>query len=248
MKKIWIITLFPEFFNPLLETGVAGAALRGERGQEFSLNMVSLRDYSPKDFKGVDASPYGGGAGMVMRADVLKNALLEGIVKPGNYGPDFKEKLHIVFPNPRGKVWSNDTCKEFANKSWDEKVKKDIVFVCGRYEGIDQRFIDLYIDEEISLGDYILTGGEIATMAIIDSSLRFSDGVLGNRNSHEDESFQNNLLEQPQYTRPREFEGITVPEVLLSGDHKKIEEYHKSEKLRITKECRPDLLNNGIKK
>ena len=225
MKKIWIITLFPDFFNPLLEIGVAGAALRGERGQEFSLKTVSLRDYSPKDFKGVDAAPYGGGAGMVMRGDVLKNALIAGIVEPGNYGPDFKDKLHIVFPNPRGKVWNNEVCKDFSSKCWNQELTKDVVFICGRYEGIDQRFIDLYIDEEISLGDYVLTGGEIATMAIIDSSLRFSDGVLGNRNSHQDESFQNNLLEHPQYTRPREFDGVIVPEVLLSGDHKKIKEY-----------------------
>ena len=207
--------------------------------------MISLRNFSPKDFKGVDAAPFGGGAGMVMRPDVLKNSLIEGIVKPGNYGENYKEKLHIVFPNPRGKVWNNDSCKSFAQSAWSEDSKKDIVFICGRYEGIDQRFIDLYIDEEFSLGDYVLTGGEIATMAIIDSSLRFSEGVLGNRNSHEDESFQNNLLEHPQYTKPREFEGVNVPDVLLSGDHKKIAKYQHVEKIRVTKKFRPDLLIDG---
>ena len=109
MKKIWIITLFPDFFNPFLESGVAGAALRGERGQKFEVNMVSLREFSPKNFKGVDAAPFGGGAGMVMRPDVLKNAIIEGIVEPGGYGEDFKNKLHIIFPNPRGKTWNNKT-------------------------------------------------------------------------------------------------------------------------------------------
>lgn len=240
-KKIWIITLFPEYFNSLLNFGITGSALRGERGGDVSLQTVQLRNYTPKDYKGVDDSPYGGGAGMVMRADVLKRALLEGVVEAGGYGDDFKSKLHVVFPGPRGKTWDNSYCKEFAGRFADENAK-DLVFICGRYEGIDERFLELYIDEQISLGDFILTGGEIPTMAIIDSFMRFFKGVLGNKESAEFESFQNNLLEHPQYTRPKVFDGLEVPDILLSGHHKNIEKYQKEEALRITKIHRPDLL------
>jgi tRNA (guanine37-N1)-methyltransferase len=236
MKKIWIITLFPEYFNPLVQYGIIGQALRGERGDSIEINFIQLRDYTEKDYKGVDDSPYGGGAGMVMRADVLKRALFEGVIKKGNYSTNFKEELLTVYPSPRGKKWENKICKEFS------KIEKDIVFICGRYEGIDERFIEKYIDVQISLGDFVLSGGEIPTMAIIDSFLRFKDGVLGNRESHELESFQENLLEHPQYTRPPVFEGMEIPEILLSGHHKKIEEYRKSESLRLTKLHRPDLL------
>jgi tRNA (guanine37-N1)-methyltransferase len=241
-SKIWIVTLFPEYFKPLVETGVAGQALQGLRGRSFEVNTVQLRDYSPKDFKGVDSAPYGGGAGMVMRADVLKNALFEGIVKAGNYGEEFRQKLHIVFASPRGKVWNDELCRDFAKRIWDEDEGKDLVFFCGRYEGIDERFIQKYIDEQICLGDYILTGGEIATLAILDSALRFVPGVLGNKGSAENESFHGGLLEQPQYTRPREFEELIVPEVLTSGNHKKIGEYQQIERERITQLHRPDLL------
>lgn len=239
MRKIWIITLFPEYFKTFLEQGVAAYALKGERGISLEVNMVSLREFSPKDFKGVDDSPYGGGPGMVFRPDVLKNALIEGVVKPGNYGDDFKEKLHVIFPSPRGKVWNNKVCIDFAKRVYPHK---DLVIICGRYEGIDERFLKNYVDEEISLGDYILTGGELAAMAILDSSVRFIPGVLGNKESSETESFQNSLLEHPQYTRPQEFEGEEVPKVLLSGHHQKIKDYQQNERIRVTKERRPDLL------
>ncbi len=256
MKKMWIITLLPEFFTPFLGLGVIGAALRGERGKKVEVELVPLSEYSPKSFKGVDGAPFGGGGGMVMRADVLKNALLKGVVEAGGYGGDYKKKLHVIYPGPKGKTWNNDVCKSLAKKLWSQEsssekaqaMSKDMVFICGRYEGIDQRFIDLYIDQEISLGDYILTGGEIPTMAIIDSLLRFNPGVLGNKNGHEEESFQNDLLEHPQYTRPREFDGVEVPSVLLSGDHEKIRKYQKREKLRVTELYRPDLLEKMKKK
>ena len=241
MKKIWIITLFPNYFDSLINFGITGAALRGERGNRIEVNTVQLRNYAPKDYKGVDDSPYGGGAGMVIRADVLKDALLNGVVEPGEYGDGYRNKLHIVFPGPRGRTWTNSYCKEFANR-FSEDTSKDIVFICGRYEGVDERFLSLYVDEQISIGDYILTGGEIATMAIIDSSLRFFAGVLGNKESCTSESFEMNLLEYPQYTRPKIFDGISVPEVLLSGHHQNIQKYHKEESLRITKLYRPDLL------
>lgn len=241
MKKIWIITLFPNYFDSLINFGITGAALRGERGTEIEIKTVQLRNYTPKDFKGVDDSPYGGGAGMVMRADVLKEALLSGVVSEGNYGDDYRSKLHIVFPGPRGKTWNNSYCKEFASR-FSQNDSKDLVFICGRYEGIDERFLSLYVDEQISIGDYILTGGEIPTMAIIDSSLRFFSGVLGNKESSMNESFQANLLEHPQYTKPRSFDGVEVPEILLSGHHLNIEKYQKEESLRLTKIHRPDLL------
>ncbi len=242
MKKIWIITLFPDYFDSLINYGITGSALRGERGPGFELKTIQLRSFTPKDYKGVDDSPYGGGAGMVMRADVLKEALLKGVVEGGNYGEDYRSKLHIVFPGPRGRTWNNLYCKDFANR-FKEEGSKDLVFICGRYEGIDERFLNLYVDEQISVGDYILTGGEIPTMAIIDSSLRFFKGVLGNKESSSQESFQSNLLEHPQYTRPKNFEGIEVPEILVSGHHQNIEKYQKEESLRITRIHRPDLLN-----
>lgn len=241
MKKIWIITLFPNYFDSLINFGITGSALRGERGSGIEIKTVQLRNYTPKDYKGVDDSPFGGGAGMVMRADVLKEALMKGVVEEGNYGEDFRTKLHVVFPGPRGKTWNNSYCKEFASRFTHEN-SKDLVFICGRYEGIDERFLSLYVDEQISIGDYILTGGEIPTMAIIDSSLRFFSGVLGNKNSSSQESFQSNTLEHPQYTKPRTFDGLDVPEVLLSGHHLNIEKYQKEESLRLTKLHRPDLL------
>lgn len=242
MKKIWIITLFPNYFDPLVNFGITGSALRGERGNKIDVLTVQLRNYTPKDYKGVDDSPYGGGAGMVMRADVLKEALMKGVVEAGGYGENFKEKLHVIFPGPRGKTWDNKYCKNFAER-FSNVNAKDLVFICGRYEGIDERFLNLYVDEQISLGDYILTGGEIPTMAIIDSALRFFSGVLGNKESATQESFQQNLLEHPQYTRPKVFDGVDVPEILMSGHHEKIAKYQSDEAIRITKIHRPDLLS-----
>lgn len=241
MKKIWIITLFPNYFDPLINFGITGSALRGERGNKIEFNTVQLRNYTPKDYKGVDDSPYGGGVGMVMRADVLREALMKGVVEAGGYGENWRENLHVVFPGPRGKTWNNSYCKEFAAR-FSKEESKDLVFICGRYEGIDERFLTLYVDEQISLGDFILTGGEIPVMAIIDSSLRFFSGVLGNKDSSTEESFQANMLEHPQYTRPKVFDGLEVPDILLSGHHGNIEKYQREEALRITKLHRPDLL------
>lgn len=245
--RIWVINSFPKLFEAYLDSGVAGQALRGERGVDFELNSVLLREYSSKDFKGVDAAPFGGGEGMVIRADVLKNALIKGVVEAGGYGENFKEKLHIVFTSPRGKIWNNDYCKDFSTRIWGSGPRadrKDVVFICGRYEGIDERFLEKYVDEVISLGDFVITGGEVAVLAILDSALRFVPGVLGNKVSAENESFNGGLLEEPIYTRPRDFDGLEVPEVLLSGNHKAIKEYKESERLRITKKYRPDLLDD----
>ncbi len=241
-QKIWILTMFPEFFRPLCEVGVVGQTLRGIRGTgiHLSLETVSISRYSSKDFKGVDDSPYGGGAGMVMRADVLKEALIKGVVEAGDYGLDWRERLHIVCPGPRGPSWSDRMAREKA-KIWFQS-KKDLVFVCGRYEGIDERFLINYIDEYISLGEFILSGGELAVMVYLDSALRFVPGVLGNKLSHDLESYRDQLLEYPQYTRPAKFEEVEIPEVLISGHHKKVAEYRDRERLRMTQKYRPDLL------
>lgn len=236
MKKIWIITLFPDYFNPLIQLGIVGAALRGKRGDGPSIELVQLRDYSGKEYKGVDDSPFGGGPGMVIRSDVLKRALVEGVVQKGNYGDNFREKLTIIFPSPRGIKWNNVEAKKVSS------FEKDLVFICGRYEGIDERFIERYIDLEFSLGDFVLSGGELPSMVFIDSLLRFKKGVLGNESGSSEESFEHGLLEFPQYTRPADFEGSLVPDILLSGHHKKIDEYRKAESVRITKKYRPDLI------
>lgn len=166
--------------------------------------------------------------------------MIDGVVSQGNYGDNFKEKLHVVYTGPRGNVWTNSYCKHFAEKSWGES-SKDLVFICGRYEGIDERFLEGYVDETISIGDFILTGGELAVMTILDSAVRFTRESLGNIDSAKLDSFNDGLLEHPQYTRPNEFDGIFPPNVLTSGHHSKISKYQFDEKIRITKKYRPDL-------
>ena len=235
------MTLFPHYFDAFLDIGVAANALKAEGENSFEVNIVSLRDHSEKGYKGVDDSVYGGGAGMVMRADVLKKALMEGVVTPGAY-KDIKKELHIVYPAPRGKTWNNSYAKKWAAEFLDFSSEKDIVMICGRYEGIDERFLENYVDEYISLGDFILTGGELAVMTILDSALRFVPGVLGNQLSNIDESFQNNKIEYPVYTKPREFEGKLVPHELVSGHHQKIQNYKKTQSDLMTQKFRPDLL------
>jgi len=244
MRRIWIITLFPEYFLPFLDFGVASKGFtRKEEEGKIQVTLVPLRDYSLNNYGSVDEYPIGGGPGMIIRPDVLKHALMEGIVRPGNYGDNFKERLHIVFPGPRGKVWTSHVAKDFAKRVLVEDSQKDVVFICGRYEGIDERFIQLYVDEEISVGDFVLTGGELAVLSILDSASRFVPGVLGNSGSVESESFEDGLLEYPQYTKPKEFEGLVVPEILYSGHHKNIEKYKSQERERITEKNRPDLLD-----
>ena len=241
-RKIWILTLSPSFYDPFLETGVVGKALRGERGEcPFELCCVSLGNYSPKGYKGVDGAPYGGGQGMVMRADVLKRALLEGVVETGNYGEAWREKLAVIFPSPKGKIWKAEEAKKFSQEFWGESPK-DLVFVCGRYEGIDRRFIEAYVDREISLGDFILSNGDIATVAILDSAMRFVPGVVGNSASVGEESFEDGLLDHALYTRPPVFEGKNIPAVLLSGNHEEIRKYRRRDRERMTGELRPDIM------
>jgi tRNA (guanine37-N1)-methyltransferase len=242
IKHIWILTLFPEFFKPFLECGIAGAAFRGERSEDvkFELHFVNIRDYSQTKYKSVDDSPYGGGPGMVMRADILKDALVNGVQLPGGY--ESLEKLHVIYTSPRGKVWDHKVARDFGVNHLGPS-EKDLVFICGRYEGIDERFLENYVDGFYSIGDFVLTGGELAVMLMLDSAVRFVPGILGNKLSSEADSFEDGLLEYPQYTKPREFEGVEVPAILLEGHHRKIQDWQSEKKLEMTKVHRPDLLN-----
>jgi tRNA (guanine37-N1)-methyltransferase len=243
IKRIWILTLFPEFFEPLLSCGIAGQALRGERSSEefkFEVSFINIRDYSTTKYRSVDDSPYGGGPGMVMRADILKDALMKGVVE--NQGYESLEDLHVIYTSPRGRVWNNQLAREFGTQVLSSS-EKDVVFICGRYEGIDERFLEKYVNAFYSIGDFVLTGGEIAVMTILDSAIRFVPGILGNKLSSEADSFEDGLIEHPQYTKPQVFEGMEVPEVLLNGHHKKIQEWQKEEKIRLTRKHRPDLLD-----
>ena len=237
MKKIkanWkahVLTLFPEMFPGPLGHSIIGKALEE---QVWSLKLINLQKFSRKGPKYVDDKPYGGGSGMIIKSEIIHKALKETTKK-------IKHNSSLVFLTPKGKKLNQEKIKKF--------VKKDnLILVCGKYEGIDQRVIDKWKMEEISLGDYILSGGEIAAMSLIDSCVRLLPNVLGSSKSLESETFENNLLEYPQYTKPRKWLGKKVPEVLLSGDHKKISEWKKNESIKITKIKRPDLFRKVIKK
>ena len=237
MKKIkanWkahVLTLFPEMFQGPLGHSIIGKALEE---QVWSLKLINLQKFSRKGPKYVDDKPYGGGSGMIIKSEIIHKALKETTKK-------IKNNYSLVFLTPKGKKLNQEKIKKF--------VKKDnLILVCGKYEGIDQRVIDTWKMEEISLGDYILSGGEIAAMSLIDSCVRLLPNVLGSSKSLESETFENNLLEYPQYTKPRKWLGKKVPEVLLSGDHKKISEWKKNESIKITKIKRPDLFKKVIKK
>ena len=201
--------------DPLKTCGVVANAFK-----KIEIEFVNIRDFATGKYKSVDDYPYGGGPGMIMRADVLENALLQGVRSDNRL---------IVNLGPKGKIW----CDQELSKLFDLLKVKDLIFICGRYEGIDQRFIDKYVDYEISLGDFILSGGEVALLPILDSLFRFIPGVLGNSESLMEESTAN-LLEAPKYTRPKIWQNLEVPSVLLSGNHKKIIEFNEKEALKLT--------------
>ncbi len=215
-----VLTLFPEMFEPINKS-ILG---RAQEEKLINVNFVNIRDFSVDKHKKVDDTPYGGGAGMVIRPDVVYKSYQS--VKTSN--------AKVIYMTPQGKT---------LNQRLVEKLSKEkhLIILCGHYEGIDQRVLDKIVDEEISIGDYVLTGGEIPAMVLIDSVSRYVEGVL-KKESIQEESFSNGLLEYPQYTRPEIFEGETVPEVLLSGHHQNIEKWRKNKSLEITKKKRPDLL------
>lgn len=220
--KFDVLTLFPEMFEPLRES-IIGRAIEKKL---IDLNLVNIRDFSKDKHKKVDDTPYGGGAGMVMRPDVVYDA----------YQSVKQEKAKVIYMSPQGKTLNQQMVEDLSKES-------HLIILCGHYEGIDQRVLDEIVDEEISIGDYVLTGGEIPAMVLIDSVSRYIEGVL-KQDSIQEESFSNGLLEYPQYTRPEIFEGKIVPEILLSGHHQNIEKWRKDRSFEITKKKRPDLLEN----
>ena len=216
-----IFTLYPEYFPGYLNKGLFGKAMNEKI---WNLETVNIRDYSFDKHKTVDDTPYGGGNGMLIKADVLAKSLDNNI----------KEKEKIIYLSPKGKLFDYKYSKELSNE-------KTINFICGHFEGIDERIIQSRNIEEVSIGDFILSGGESATFVVLDAILRFLPGVLGNEYSAEDESFENGLLEYPQYTKPQIWEDKSVPDVLLSGDHAKIKDWRLSQSEAITRDRRPDL-------
>ncbi|MBQ8655338.1 MAG: tRNA (guanosine(37)-N1)-methyltransferase TrmD [Clostridia bacterium] len=225
--KITILTIFPEMFQSVLNSSILGRAR--EQGL-IDVRCVDIRPFSDRKHKNTDDYPFGGGAGMVMLAQPIMDAMASVT------GEGFRGRR--IFMGPRGSTLTTARARELAQE-------EELVLLCGHYEGVDQRVLDSCIDEEISIGDYILTGGELAAMVLTDCVARFIPGVLGSAESPEEESFSDGLLEYPQYTRPRELNGMAVPEVLLSGDHAKIRAWRRVESLRATKRFRPDLLEKA---
>lgn len=219
-----ILTLFPEMFPGPLDVSLVGTARAEGR---WALEAMQIRDFGIGKHRSVDDTPAGGGAGMVMRADVLGAAIdAARATAPG---------VPAIYLSPRGKPLTQSRARELA-------AGPGVLLLCGRFEGVDQRVIDARNLEEISIGDYVLSGGELAAMVLIDACVRLLPGVLGASESLSEESFENGLLEYPQYTRPRDWEGRTIPDVLLNGDHKKIAAWRREQALRLTRERRPDLL------
>ena len=225
--KITILTIFPEMFESVLNSSILGRAR--EQGL-IEVACVDIRPFSDRKHKNTDDYPFGGGAGMVMLAQPIMDAMKHVT------GENFSGRR--IYMGPRGTTLTTMKARELAKE-------EHLVLLCGHYEGVDQRALDACIDEEISIGDYILTGGELAAMVLTDAVSRFIPGVLGSGESAEEESFSDGLLEYPQYTRPRELNGMEVPEVLLSGDHAKIKAWRRKESLRATKKFRPDLLQKA---
>ena len=225
--KITILTIFPEMFESVLNSSILGRAR--EQGL-VEVECVDIRPFSDRKHKNTDDYPFGGGAGMVMLAQPIMDAMKHVT------GENFSGKR--IYMGPRGTTLTTAKARELAKE-------EHLVLLCGHYEGVDQRALDACIDEEISIGDYILTGGELAAMVLTDAVSRFIPGVLGSGESAEEESFSDGLLEYPQYTRPRELCGMEVPEILLSGDHAKIKAWRRQESLRATKKFRPDLLEKA---
>ncbi len=219
--KIDILTLFPEMFVPLY-TSIVGRAVKNNK---IDIKVHDIREYTLDKHKKCDDTPFGGGAGMVMMPQPIADAIKA-------IDPD--HQAHRVFLSPRGRVFNQKIVLEYAKK-------QNLLLLCGHYEGVDQRIIDKYIDEELSVGDYVLTGGEIPAMAVADAVSRYIDGVIKGE-SLKQESFSSGLLEYPQYTRPQEFEGMSVPKVLVNGNHAEIDKWRMEKSIEITKRNRPELI------
>ena len=223
--RFHVLTLFPEMFDGVLHDSMLG---RAEKKNVLEFNIVNIRDFAVNKHKRVDDYPYGGGRGMVMQAEPIYNAY-QSICK------DLPQKPHVVYMSPKGSVLTQKKAVELS-------FFDDLVILCGHYEGVDQRIIDEIVDEEISIGDYVLTGGEIPAMVVIDTVSRMLEGVLSNEDSYTDESHYSGLLEYPHYTRPPVFNGREVPEVLLSGNHALISKWRMEKSIEETQKKRPDML------
>ena len=225
--KFDVLTLFPEMFEPIKHSIINRAVEKNV----IDINLINIRDFSKDKHNHVDDTPYGGGAGMVMQADVVYDAYnsIEG-----------KENAKVIYLTPKGKTLNQNKVRELSKED-------HLILLCGHYEGIDQRVLDEIVDEEISVGDYVLTGGELPAMVVVDSVSRYVNGVLSEGSTNE-ESFSNNLLEYPQYTRPENFNGKTVPEVLTSGNHQEIAKWRLEQSLITTYKKRPDLLTEEQRK
>lgn len=239
--NFYVLTLFPEMIRQGLSASIIGRAV--EKGI-LKLNTVDIRDFSENKHNRVDDYPYGGGAGMVMAAGPVVRAyrsVKEQITASAeNEEVCGNEKApRVVYLTPQGKVFNQSMAEDFAKE-------ENLIFLCGHYEGIDERALEMIVTDNVSIGDYVLTGGELPSMVMIDAISRLVPGVLNNEISAEFETFQDNLLEYPQYTRPEEFEGRKVPEVLLSGHHGKVEEWRRQQSLLRTIKNRPDLMEKAI--
>lgn len=219
-----VVTLFPELVDVYTKNGIIGRAV--ENGI-FELGAANLRDYSEDKHKKVDDYPYGGGPGMLLKPEPMFKAL-DAIKKHNSY---------VIYLSPKGSLFNQKKARELSSK-------EHIVLIAGHYEGIDQRIIDRYVDEEISMGDYVLTSGELPVLTVIDAVVRLIPGVLGSDESSVEESHSSNLLEYPQYTRPESYLGMDVPEILMSGHHKKIEEWRRFKAIEATLERRPDMIKD----
>jgi tRNA (guanine37-N1)-methyltransferase len=228
MLQVKLFTLYPDLFPGLLDVGIYKKA---RENKKWSLEVINIRDYAFDSNRTVDDTPFGGGSGMLLKPDVVAAAIDKNV----------PSKDKIIYLSPKGKKLDQHTIKSFSKL-------KNINILCGHFEGVDQRLLETRNIEEYSIGDFILSGGESASFVLIDALIRLLPGVLGNENSTLEESFENNLLEYPQYTKPREWEGKKVPEVLFSGDHAKIKGWRLSQSEAITRRQRPDLWKKYIEK
>ena len=228
MLEVKIFTLYPDLFPGPLDTGIFRKA---QKSKIWNLKVINIRDYSKDKHGAVDDTPFGGGNGMLLRPDVLASALDDNT----------KKGERIIYLSPRGKKFDQNTAKSLSKE-------KNLNLICGHFEGVDQRVLETRNIEEYSLGDFVLSGGEPASFVFVDALVRLLPGVLGNKDSIKEESFENHLLEYPQYTKPREWEGKSPPEVLFSGDHAKIKGWRLSQSEAITRRQRPDLWKKYLEK
>jgi len=232
VKKIAIITPVPEMVNAIIEQSMLR---KGAEEKVVEYNVVDLREFGKGNYRQIDDTPFGGGSGMVMMAEPLMSAVESSLEWIND------ENVRVVFPSPQGQTWNHNAAESFSEHD-------HTIFICGHYKGIDQRVIEKYVTNEFSIGDFVVTSGEIPAMIMIDSMVRLMPGVLNSRESAETDSFYNDLLDNPHFTKPREVDGMKVPDVLLNGHHQEIHDWRQSQKEKITEEKRPDLWRSYLEK